>query len=64
MTKAEILSSDKEMLNAVDIAPVIGADPQVLRHLARLGKLGFESMCYGKRVKFLKSSFISYMGWI
>ena len=63
MTKAEILSSDKEMLSCKDVAKIMGIDAQRLRCLARNGKLNFETIVYGTRVNIVKNSFIKYMGW-
>lgn len=62
-TLAEVESSNKIMLSAADIAPIIGSDPQLIRMQARERPelLGFPVVCIGSRVKIPREAFLSFM---
>ena len=62
-TLAEVESSNKIMLSAADIAPIIGSDPQLIRMQARERPelLGFPGVCIGSRVKIPREAFLSFM---
>lgn len=62
MTLAEIKASDKIVLLAKDIAPVIGSDEQTIRMSARLGLLGFPCFFAGNRLKIPRVPFLRYLG--
>lgn len=64
MTKTldEIRMSEKPLLTAADIAPVLQSDPQAIRIAAREGKLGIPAICVGSRVKFPREPFLRVMG--
>lgn len=62
-TLAEVESSNKIMLSAADIAPIIKSDPQLIRMQARERPelLGFPVVCIGSRVKIPREAFLSFM---
>lgn len=62
-TLAEVESSNKIMLSAADIAPIIGSDQQLIRMQARERPelLGFPVVCIGSRVKIPREAFLSFM---
>lgn len=62
MTLEEIRASDKALLTAADIAPVLRSDPQAIRIAARDGLLGIPAIFVGSRVKFPREQFLRVMG--
>ena len=64
MTIPEIKALDKEMLTAVDIAPIIGADPHLIRHQAheKPEALGFPVIVVKSRVKIPRIPFLRFIG--
>ena len=62
MTIDEIRASNKDVLTAADIAPVIGCDPQGIRITARNNPewLGFPVVCVKQRVKIPREPFLRY----
>ena len=63
MTLDEIKVSDKTMLTPADIAPVLGADAQDIRIMAKLHpeRLGFPVCVIGTRVKVPRVGFLKWM---
>lgn len=63
LTLEEIEKIDREYLTPVQVAKVLGSDPQTLRLQARLRPdlLRFPAICVGNRVKFPKASFLAVM---
>lgn len=63
MTFEEIRASDKAMLTAEDIAPVLGCNPQSIRLQAQEdpSKLGFPVVVVGKRNRIPREPFIQFM---
>lgn len=63
MTLDEIKASDKTMLTPVDIAPILGADPQYIRLTAKCcpERLGFNVAVIGTRVKVPRLAFIRWI---
>lgn len=63
MTLEEVLTSDKVMLTAADVAPILGCDPQDIRVAAKLApeRLGFNVSVIGTRVKIPRIAFIKWM---
>lgn len=64
MTLTEIRNTNKEMLTPADIAPVLGCDPQNIRHQARdcPERLGFPVVRVGSRTKIPRQQFLRFMG--
>lgn len=64
MTLDEIKSSDKTVLTANDVAPVLRCDPQCIRIMARENPLllGFPVTVTGRRTKIPRLPFLRYMG--
>ena len=64
MTIAEIIDYPRDFLTVAQIAPVLGASPDTLRHTARScpEKLGFPVTVTGNRVKVPKIPFLRFMG--
>ena len=64
MTLAEIKASDKVMLLASDVAPVLGCDPHSIRLQAREfpEQLGFAVTVIGNRTLIPRKSFLRFMG--
>lgn len=62
MTLEELKSSNKEVLYAEDIAPVLRCDPHVIRLMARKHpeRLGFPVVCIGNRVKIPREPFLRH----
>lgn len=62
-TLCEVERSKKTMLTAVDIAPILKSDPQLIRMQARERPelLGFPVVCIGSRVKIPREAFLSFM---
>lgn len=64
MTLAEIRASDKVMLLAKDVAPVLGCDPHSIRIQAREypEQLGFPVVVIGNRTLIPRKPFLAYLG--
>ena len=64
MTLEQIKASDKFWLTAVDIAPVLHCDPNLIRWQAHNdpAKLGFPVTVLRSRVKISRKSFLEFMG--
>lgn len=64
MTLAEIWASDKVMLLASDVAPVLGCDPHSIRLQAREfpEALGFPVVVIGNRTLIPRKPFLAYLG--
>lgn len=64
MTLAEIKGSDKTMLLASDVAPVLGCDPHSIRIQAREypEQLGFPVVVIGNRTLIPRKTFLVYLG--
>jgi hypothetical protein len=64
MTIQEIKQSDAMFLTPVQIAPVIGCDPQLIRLQARKdpSKLGFQVTVLGSRTKIPRKPFLEWLG--
>lgn len=62
-TLDELRSMDDYFVTADMIAPIVGADPQALRIIARdePWRLGFPSTTYGSIVKFPRLPFIDFV---
>ena len=59
---SDIERIDREFLRAVDIAPVLGVDPQDIRGQAQAdsAKLGFPVIVTGTRVRIPKEAFLFF----
>lgn len=64
MTLAEIKGSDKTMLLASDVAPVLGCAPHSIRIQAREypEQLGFPVVVIGNRTLIPRKPFLAYLG--
>ena len=64
MTLAEMKVSDKTMLLASDVAPVLGCDPHSIRIQAREypEQLGFPVVVIGNRTLIPRKPFLAYLG--
>ena len=64
MTLDEIRASDKTMLLASDVAPVLGCDPHSIRIQAREypEQLGFPVVVIGNRTLIPRKPFLAYLG--
>ena len=64
MTLEQIKASDKSWLTAVDIAPVLHCDPNLIRWQAHNdpAKLGIPVTVLRSRVKISRKSFLEFMG--
>lgn len=65
MTIQELQQSTAFVVNAADIAPILGCDPHAIRILARdnPSALGFPVLCTGAhRVKIPRLPFLKYIG--
>lgn len=62
-TLRDVAESKKLMLTAVDIAPILRSDPQLIRMQARERPelLGFPVVCIGSRVKIPKEGFLRHI---
>lgn len=62
MTLQEIKESTKDILTPVDIASVLGCDPNVIRHQANedIRQLGFSAAKIGSRIKIPREAFIKW----
>lgn len=60
MTIEDIKKMSKNVLTPGDVAPVLGCDPNVLRHQAKtdIRQLGFPACKVGSRVKIPREAFI------
>lgn len=69
MTKQELRAMQVDFYTAADIAPIIKIDPRCIRNMARTEPetLGFETICWGKRVRIPKRAFWEWwdkaVGW-
>lgn len=69
MTKQELRAMPVDFYGAADIAPLLGADAQELRSLARETPeaVGFPVICWGSRVRIPKRAFWTWwdsvVGW-
>ncbi len=65
MTLDDIRSSSEPMLRPVDVAPIIGCDPQWVRDTAKENPqaLGFPALVVGTRVKIPRIPFLNYLGY-
>lgn len=65
MNIEDIRSSTAPMLRPVDVAPIIGCDPQWVRDTARSNPeaLGFPSIVVGSRVKIPRIPFLRFLGY-
>lgn len=63
MTLSDLQNIDREFLTAVQVAPILGADPNWIRWQAHKDKdaLGFPVIVMRSRVKIPKEPFIKYM---
>ena len=63
MTLDEIRSLDREYLVPVEVAPVLGCDPQDIRVQAKQHpeRLGFNVAVIGSRVKIPRRAFVTWM---
>ena len=63
MTLDELKNSNKNILTAAEIAPIVGADPNVIRYQAQEepDKLGFPVIVMKSRVKIPRIPFIKFM---
>lgn len=64
MTLNEIKNTDKPMLLASDVAPVLGCDPHSIRIQARQAPdlLGFPVVVIGNRTLIPRRPFLAYIG--
>lgn len=64
MTMAEIKGSDKALLLAKDVAPILGCDPHSIRIQAREypEQLGFPVVVIGNRTLIPRKPFLRFMG--
>ena len=62
MTIDEIMASDRIMLTAADIAPILGSDPQTIRQTARKHPelIGFPFAFTGTRIKIPRIGFVRW----
>lgn len=62
MTLEEIKNSTKLVLTPGDIAPLLGCDPNLIRHQAKqdITKLGFSASLLGSRIKIPREAFIEW----
>jgi hypothetical protein len=64
MTIPEIKSLNREMLTAVEVASIVGADPHLIRHQAHENPeaLGFPVIVMKSRVKIPRIPFLRFIG--
>lgn len=62
MTIDNIKNMSKEVLTPNDVAPVLGCDPNMIRHQAKqdIKALGFPASKIGSRIKIPKDAFIKW----
>lgn len=65
MTIEDIRTSTRPMLRPVDVAPIIGCDPQWVRDTAKTNPaaLGFPAIVVGKRTRIPRIPFLRYLGY-
>ena len=65
MNIEDIRSSTAPMLRPVDVAPIIGCDPQWVRDTAKSNPeaLGFPAIVVGTRVKIPRIPFLRFLGY-
>lgn len=65
MNIEDIRTSTRPMLRPVDVAPIIGCDPQWVRDTARQNPevLGFPTLVIGTRVKIPRIPFLKFLGY-
>ena len=65
MTIEEVLASDRPMIRPVDVAPIIGCDPQWVRDTAKQNPqaLGFPVLVVGTRTKIPRIPFLQFLGY-
>lgn len=65
MTLTELKASEKVFLTPVDIADVLGSDPQTIRIIARdcPERLGFPISRIGKYTRIPRIPFLRYLGY-
>ena len=65
MNIEDIRVSTAPMLRPVDVAPIIGCDPQWVRDTARSNPeaLGFPAIVVGTRVKIPRIPFLRFLGY-
>lgn len=63
MTIDEIRATDKPMLSPVDVAEVLGSDPQTIRLTAKMApeRVGYPFTFTGNRMKIPRIGFINWM---
>lgn len=63
MTLDEIRTSDRIMLTAADIAPILGSDPQTIRQTAKdyPERIGYPFSFVGSRMKIPRLGFIRWV---
>ena len=63
MTIDEIRATDKPMLSPVDVAGVLGSDPQTIRLTAKMApeRVGYPFTFTGNRMKIPRIGFINWM---
>jgi len=66
MTIEDIKSLDREMLIAAEVAPILGTDPNLIRHQAHKNPeaLGFPVIVMKSRVKIPRIPFLRFIGVI
>ena len=62
MTIQDIMNMDKDVLTPGDIAPILGCDPNLIRHQAKedVNSFGFPVCKLGSRVKIPRLAFIAW----
>lgn len=64
MTIEEMKQSTKVFVSSADIAPILGCDPQCLRHQAKKDPymLGFPIVQVGSRIRIPRVPFLRFIG--
>lgn len=64
MTVAELIKSEKVLLNPTDICDILGSDPQSIRDQAHSepALLGFPVIVVGSRTKIPRIPFLKFIG--
>lgn len=65
MSKEQIMNCNEEILTAVNVSGVLGANPATIRLQAAQcpERLGFPVIVMASRVKIPREPFIRFMGW-
>lgn len=63
MTVQEMAKSDKLLLTPKEAAPVLGVGPYALNILAKEGRLPFNYIFSGNRLKIVKASLLEFLGY-